>query len=780
MFHFEPGSSFVSVSCPSAVALPGTSGYQTDQIVSRSLTAAWLTPASGIHRKETLMPSQSSPPSRRRWLLAALAGSALVLSSAPAAWAAQAAPSAAAAVAATVAVNAGQQVAAVPATALGINGSVYDPNLQDAALPGLLTGAGVSVIRFPGGSESDQYNWKTNTDVLSGATQATSFDQYATLLSQTGAQGMITVDYGTGDSVGATQSPAETGAQFAADWVRYANVTHHYNIKYWEIGNEIYGNGTYGAQWETDRHCASGANPANCGPAVYAQNVKAYITAMKAVDPTIKIGVVLTAPGSWPDGVTSAGSPQSWNQTVLSALGSMIDFADVHWYPQNPSTVTPPGPTDAGLLGDTAQISGIVSTLRSEMGQYAGNSAIPISVTESNSVSSNPGKQTVSIVNALYLTQDYLGWLASGVTNVDWWQIHNNLVTTGDNGSSLYGTANYGDYGVLSDATCGTIGGVQVCEPSADTPFPAYYGLKLLSQFIHPADTLVSATSSQSLVHAYAVKAADGSLRVLLVNDDPSNSYTVGLTYSGFTPASSAPAVATLAPPGTSITTASSGSATAQTVAPYSIAMITLQPGSGTGGNTVTVTNPGSRTGTVGTAASLQITASDSASGQTLTYSATGLPAGLSINSATGLISGTPSTANAYTVMVTATDSTGAAGSASFTWTIGSSGGGTCHVVYTTQSQWAGGFTANVTLTNTGSAAWTSWKLGFTYPGDQKVTSSWNTGSLTQSGASVTATNASYNGSVAPAASTSFGMQGTWTSSDAPPTSFTVNGTACT
>src|SRR6202044_2923905 len=83
-----------------------------------------------------------------------------------------------------------------------------------------------------------------------------------------------------------------------------------------------------------------------------------------------------------------------------------------------------------------------------------------------------------------------------------------------------------------------------------------------------------------------------------------------------------------------------------------------------TTGNTVTVTNPGSQTGKVGTAASLQIAATDSASGQTLTYSATGLPAGLSINSSTGLITGTPSTAATSTVTVTATDTTGASGSA--------------------------------------------------------------------------------------------------------------------
>ena len=69
-----------------------------------------------------------------------------------------------------------------------------------------------------------------------------------------------------------------------------------------------------------------------------------------------------------------------------------------------------------------------------------------------------------------------------------------------------------------------------------------------------------------------------------------------------------------------------------------------FRSGSGGTGNTVTVTNPGSKTATVGTAVSLQISATDSASGQTLSYSATGLPAGLSI-SANGLITGTPTTA---------------------------------------------------------------------------------------------------------------------------------------
>ncbi len=112
-------------------------------------------------------------------------------------------------------------------------------------------------------------------------------------------------------------------------------------------------------------------------------------------------------------------------------------------------------------------------------------------------------------------------------------------------------------------------------------------------------------------------------------------------------------------------------------VAPNGIelhAVLDIQFGTGTTG-AVTVTNPGSQSGSVGTATSLQIAASDTAGG-TLSYAATGLPAGLAINTATGLISGTPTSSGTSSVTVTATDSTGPSAATSFSWAIGSSSGG--------------------------------------------------------------------------------------------------------
>src|SRR3954447_10917269 len=84
-----------------------------------------------------------------------------------------------------------------------------------------------------------------------------------------------------------------------------------------------------------------------------------------------------------------------------------------------------------------------------------------------------------------------------------------------------------------------------------------------------------------------------------------------------------------------------------------------------------------------------------------------------------------------------------------------------CQVTYAVSSQWSGGFGASVTITNLGDPI-TGWTLKWSYAAGQTVTQAWNA-TVSQSGAAVTATNVSYNGTIATNGSASFGFNGAWT-----------------
>lgn len=108
----------------------------------------------------------------------------------------------------------------------------------------------------------------------------------------------------------------------------------------------------------------------------------------------------------------------------------------------------------------------------------------------------------------------------------------------------------------------------------------------------------------------------------------------------------------------------------------------------------------------------------------------------------------------------------------------GGGGSAPCAVSYSANS-WNTGFTANVTVTNTGAAAINGWTVQWSWPGSQQVTGAWNA-AITQSGAAVTATNLSYNTTIPPGGNTSFGFQATYAGANAAPAHFTLNGAACT
>jgi hypothetical protein len=669
---------------------------------------------------------------------------------------------------ASVTVDATASLGTVPAHAVGLNTAVYDGDMNDAAIPALLKAAGVDALRYPGGSYSDIYNWQTQTAAGGGyVAPDTSFTDFMSTANSAGAAPIITVNYGTG-------TPS-----LAASWVQAAASD---NVQYWEVGNEVYGNGTYGANWEADAHCDTslngsavtiGSEPSqtyDCGPTQYAANFLQFQSAIHAVSSGAKVCAVLTTPGFWPDGVTNSEYPQSWNQTVLTALGSNTQCVIVHYYPGGSST--------AAMLTDPSDISGIISTLHSEISQYAGISnpaTVPVLVTETNSTIDLDTQPA-----ALFGADMYMTWLENGAANVDWWDEHNGIGTP----ATVDGAEDYNDQGIFSSGSNGS----GVTEPAVDTPFAPYYGIEMLSKLAAPGDTMVTSSSSQSLLRVHAVRDTSGNLNVLIDNEDPSNSYTVSLTANGFT-ASGTPTVYTLANNATSITSAP-GSASSVTVAPYSLTVVHIPGSGGTG-----VTAPGapgqpavsglssstssSTSGTAtlswpaATAGTYPVAAYDVySSGGTLVTSTTGTSVTL-----TGLTIGTT-----YTYDVVAVDSQGNTSlpSPPVTFTVPPPANASCAVHYALSGSWPGGFQAGVTITNSAAAAVNGWTLTWTWPGTGEVITQLWDGSYTQTGTSVSVTNASYNGTIAASGGTAtFGFLGSDTGVTTAPAAFYLNGNVC-
>jgi cellulase/cellobiase CelA1 len=144
--------------------------------------------------------------------------------------------------------------------------------------------------------------------------------------------------------------------------------------------------------------------------------------------------------------------------------------------------------------------------------------------------------------------------------------------------------------------------------------------------------------------------------------------------------------------------------------------------------------------------------------------------------SLTGLTAAT--TYQFYVVAVDAAGNASAASSPVSVTTLPNNPAGSCQVTYTT-NDWNNGFTGNVTVKNTGTSTVNGWTLRFSFTAGQQVTQSWSS-KHTQTGADVAVSNESWNGALAPGASTSFGFNATHTGSNPKPAAFTLNGAACT
>jgi hypothetical protein len=690
----------------------------------------------------------SHSPARRAWwpiaaAAALVAGVALTSGGVPAG---------AASTAVNVTVNADEGLGTVPSTAYGLNQAVWDSQMNTQASVNMLSQAGVEMMRYPGGSYGDIYNWQTNTAPGGYVAPGTDFDQFMSTVQSVGAKAILIANYGSG-------TPQE-----AADWVRYANITKGYHDEYWEIGNEIYGNGYYGSDWETDNHSSH-------SPATYASNLMQYASAMKAVDPTIKIGAVLTLPGNWPDSVVAAGDAMDWNQTVLSEAGSAIDFVIVHYYP------SPDNAADA--LQTPEQLPGEMAQLRQEIDQYAGpngpNIGIAMTETDSNfDMDTQPG--------ALYAADTYFTALENGAFTVDWWNTRNGEGTVS---TAPDGATDYGDEGIFSSGQCNS---ANVCEPPLNTPFPVYYAIEMLSKVALPGDTLVRSSSSNSLVSVHAARNANGDLSVELINKDPSNAYTVNLNYEGWQPSSAAPTVYTYGDEATSITTAQTGTAGTQVIPPYSIVTLKLTP-SPTNPVSSTLSAPGQPTVSSVTANNATLSWPASTGGNVVRYEVyeqfgtNSVLLGESTSTsftAQNLVPGT-----SYTLNVLATDQNGylSPPSPPATFITTTPTNSTCAVTYDLSDGWGTGYVANISITDTGPNPITGWTLAFSFPSDTESVSSsnWNA-NYSENGENVVVTPVSWDGNLSPDSgnTVSIGFVGNQNGAYPSPASFTLNGTVCT
>jgi hypothetical protein len=408
-----------------------------------------------------------------------------------------------------VAIDARQKLRTVDPRLFGLNAAVWDGAFNTSTTADLLVEADNQALRFGGGSLSDQYHWQTNTTEGQTFQWATNLDAFANVALATHARVFITANYGSG-------SPQEAAAE-----VQYANRTKHYDFKYWEIGNENYGG------WEFDLN----ARPHD--PVTYATRFKDYFHQMKAIDRSIKIGAVVVADedsfANYADESTvnprTGATHQGWNAVLLATLkqlGVTPDFVIYHRYEQGPG-----GESDSFLLNSARTWPHDATAIRTMVNDYLGAAGrnVELVVTENNSVFSNTGKQTTSLVNGLFMADSVANIMKTEFSGFFWWDIRNGKDAANNNDPNLFGWRNYGDYGIVNDTT-----------PAGPADrYPTFYVYKLMQHFARGGEQVVAATSDYTGVGIYAVRdRSSHTLNLLVINKHPVATLDVDIAVQGF------------------------------------------------------------------------------------------------------------------------------------------------------------------------------------------------------------------------------------------------------
>jgi alpha-L-arabinofuranosidase len=378
--------------------------------------------------------------------------------------------------------------------------------LADPAFQAATTALGTTLLRFPGGSWSNEYDWlacERDDEPDCFATWAARPSDYVGFMQATGLPAIWTTSFS-----GTAEEAAAAVAFFNGDvddvrvigvdregrdwktvgeWARLRVAGGHpqpAGVELWEVGNEV-----YGAVPAAGPNCAAFGweNVWTCDGTQYVEGDDAhdgyleFRDAMRAVDPDIAVGAV---------GLPDGESWSSWGTKVIAGAGDRLDFYVIHQYGFG-------GEPDGGAALAVPQ-QAWPELMRSATATLAAENparTVPIAITEYNMVAFQDGdinQLMARAINLLYMA-DTIGQMAeNGVTIANQWNLAN--------GKAPNGT----DYGLI--------------DPDTGTRNPQYYALALWTRF---GDELLATDvgfETATELSAYAGRAADGTISVLAIN----------------------------------------------------------------------------------------------------------------------------------------------------------------------------------------------------------------------------------------------------------------------
>lgn len=398
----------------------------------------------------------------------------------------------------------------IPRSFAGNNSNLWMSQIiTESALMDHITTLHPHIIRFPGGSISDVFFWNAQPDTppadapanlvqANGSTTSAGYwygknsaawtfsvDNFYTLLQQSGNQGMITINYGYA-RYGKSNNPVANAAHLAADWVRHDNG----RTKYWEIGNENFGD------WEAGYRINTADNkdgqPEYLSGQLYGQHFKVFADSMRKaaqqIGKTIYIGAVMSesAPQAW-----WTNTAKNWNSGLTTGAGNSPDFYIVHNY-YTPYNVNSNADVilNSALTVTTEMMNHVKQTITT-----AGLTIKPVILGEWN-IFSTGSKQQVSHINGLHAVLVLGETLKNNFGMTARWDLAN-AWSNGDD----HGMFNNGD------------------EPDGVpkwSPRPAFYHMYYFQKLV--GDRLVAAASTNTDIICYASSYTSGETGAILVN----------------------------------------------------------------------------------------------------------------------------------------------------------------------------------------------------------------------------------------------------------------------